>query len=98
MHSVPTIGPRVYSGEEKKLEMKLCKILILVLSLSLTTVGQATTTIHATGLNAPNKIINKPGTEPIVNNPVMQREMQQRDVMTANREARVWAIAKGAAA
>ena len=60
MHSVPTKGPRVYSGEEKKLEMKLCKILILVLSLSLTTVGQATTTIHATGLNAPNKIIKCP--------------------------------------
>lgn len=31
----------------------------------------------------------------IVNNPVMQREMQQRDVMTANRDALVWARAQG---
>lgn len=30
-----------------------------------------------------------------VNNEVMQQEMQQRDVMTANRDKRVWAIAKG---
>ena len=43
----------------------------------------------------PSKIINKPGTGPILNNTVMQREMQIRDVMTANREQRVWAIAKG---
>jgi uncharacterized cupredoxin-like copper-binding protein len=41
------------------------------------------------------KVVDKPGTTPIVNNPVMQREMSQRDVMAANREARVWAIAKG---
>jgi len=34
-------------------------------------------------------------TGPISNNEVMQREMQQRDVMTANRDARVWAVAKG---
>ena len=33
--------------------------------------------------------------EPIFNNTVMQREMQMRDVMTANRDARVWAVAKG---
>ncbi len=31
----------------------------------------------------------------IVNNPVMQREMQQRDVMTANRDQVVWATANG---
>jgi azurin/lysophospholipase L1-like esterase len=43
----------------------------------------------------PGKMINKPGTEPILNNTVMQREMNIRDVMTANRDARVWAIAKG---
>ncbi len=43
----------------------------------------------------PSKIINKPGTGPILNYTVMQREMQIRDVMTANREQRVWAIAKG---
>ena len=30
-----------------------------------------------------------------VNNEVMQQELQQRDVMTANRDKRVWAIAKG---
>ncbi len=30
-----------------------------------------------------------------VNNEVMQQEMQQRDVMTANRDKRVWAVAKG---
>lgn len=30
-----------------------------------------------------------------VNNQVMQQEMQQRDVMTANRDKRVWAVAKG---
>ena len=29
------------------------------------------------------------------NNEVMQQEMQQRDVMTANRDKRVWAVAKG---
>ena len=33
--------------------------------------------------------------EPIFNNTVMQREMAMRDVMTANRDARVWAVAKG---
>ena len=32
--------------------------------------------------------------DPIFNNAVMQREMQIRDVMTANREQRVWAVAK----
>jgi len=31
----------------------------------------------------------------IFNNPVMQREMHQRDVMTANRDALVWARAQG---
>ena len=42
--------------------MKLCKIFVLAFSLfaGLTAVGQATTTIHATGLNAPNKIIKCP--------------------------------------
>jgi hypothetical protein len=34
-------------------------------------------------------------TPKISNNQVMQREMQERDVMTANRDARIWAIAKG---
>ncbi len=34
-------------------------------------------------------------TRVISNNEVMEREMQQRDVMTANRDARVWAVAKG---
>ncbi len=33
--------------------------------------------------------------EPIFNNAVMQREMQQREVMTQNRDARVWAVAAG---
>ena len=33
--------------------------------------------------------------EKIYNNPVMQREMQERDVMTANRDALVWARAEG---
>lgn len=33
--------------------------------------------------------------EPIFNNAVMQREMQMRDVMTANRDQRVWAVAQG---
>ena len=33
--------------------------------------------------------------EPIFNNTVMQREMQMRDVMTANRDQRVWAVANG---
>jgi azurin/glucose/arabinose dehydrogenase len=33
--------------------------------------------------------------DPIFNNAVMQREMHQRDVMTANRDKRVWALAKG---
>ncbi len=33
--------------------------------------------------------------EPIFNNTVMQREMAMRDVMTANRDARVWAVANG---
>jgi len=33
--------------------------------------------------------------EPILNRTVMQREMAIRDVMTANRDARVWAVAKG---
>ena len=33
--------------------------------------------------------------EPIFNNTVMQREMQMRDVMTANRDKRVWAVANG---
>lgn len=41
------------------------------------------------------KQVNKPGTEPILNNTVMQREMQIRDVMTSNRDQRVWAVAKG---
>jgi azurin/lysophospholipase L1-like esterase len=41
------------------------------------------------------KQIDKPGTTPILNNTVMQREMQIRDVMTANRDQRVWAVAKG---
>ncbi|MBL8729052.1 MAG: HEAT repeat domain-containing protein [Planctomycetes bacterium] len=33
--------------------------------------------------------------EPILNRTVMQREMAMRDVMTANRDARVWAVAQG---
>ncbi len=33
--------------------------------------------------------------DPIFNNAVMQREMQQREVMTQNRDARVWAVAAG---
>ena len=33
--------------------------------------------------------------ETFENREVMQREMSQRDVMTANRDARVWAVAKG---
>ena len=33
--------------------------------------------------------------EPILNNTVMQREMQMRNVMTANRDKRVWAVASG---
>lgn len=41
------------------------------------------------------KAVNKPGTTPILNNTVMQREMDIRDVMAANRDARVWALAKG---
>ena len=32
---------------------------------------------------------------PILNRTVMQREMQIRDVMTTNRDARVWAVAQG---
>ena len=31
----------------------------------------------------------------ITNFQVMQEEMTQRDVMTANRDKRVWAVAKG---
>ncbi len=42
-----------------------------------------------------SKTVNKPGTEPILNNTVMQREMEIRDVMTANRDKKVWAVAKG---
>ncbi len=34
-------------------------------------------------------------TPKISNNEVMQREMHERDVMTANRDARIWAVAKG---
>jgi azurin/lysophospholipase L1-like esterase len=41
------------------------------------------------------KQVNKPGTEPILNNTVMQREMEIRDVLTANRDKRVWAVANG---
>jgi azurin/lysophospholipase L1-like esterase len=33
--------------------------------------------------------------EPILNRTVMQREMSMRDVMTQNRDARVWALARG---
>lgn len=33
--------------------------------------------------------------EPILNRTVMQREMEIRDVMTANRDARIWALARG---
>jgi len=35
------------------------------------------------------------GSEKISNNEVMQEEMSQRDVKTANRDLRVWAVAKG---
>ncbi|MBL8735140.1 MAG: HEAT repeat domain-containing protein [Planctomycetes bacterium] len=34
--------------------------------------------------------------EPILNRTVMQREMEIRDVMTANRDARIWSLARGA--
>jgi azurin len=48
---------------------------------------------------APNKsayITDRNAPEPHVSNyKVMQQEMSQRDVMTANRDARVWAVAKG---
>ncbi len=33
--------------------------------------------------------------KPILNRTVMQREMSMRDVMTSNRDARVWAVAQG---
>ncbi|HEU0008327.1 MAG TPA: PVC-type heme-binding CxxCH protein [Verrucomicrobiae bacterium] len=42
------------------------------------------------------QIKNRNAPEPYVSNfKVMQEEMTQRDVLTANREARVWAMAKG---
>lgn len=48
---------------------------------------------------APNKgayITDRNAPEPHVSNyKVMQQEMTQRDVMTANRDARIWAVAKG---
>ena len=41
-------------------------------------------------------ISNREAPEPYVSNyKVMQQEMSQRDVMTANRDQRVWAVAKG---
>ena len=43
---------------------------------------------------APKDASGKEG-EKIFNNPVMQREMHQRDVLTANRDQRVWALAEG---
>ncbi len=43
-----------------------------------------------------NFITDRNAPEPYVSNfKVMQREMSQRDVMTANRDQRVWAIAQG---
>jgi glucose/arabinose dehydrogenase/azurin len=44
---------------------------------------------------APKDANGKTVGDPIFNNAVMQREMQQRDVMTANRDKRVWSLAKG---
>jgi azurin/lysophospholipase L1-like esterase len=37
----------------------------------------------------------KPISDKVLNNTVMQREMQQRDIMTVNRDALVWARAQG---
>jgi glucose/arabinose dehydrogenase/azurin/HEAT repeat protein len=43
-----------------------------------------------------NFITDRNAPEPYVSNfKVMQREMSQRDVMTANRDQRIWAVAKG---
>jgi len=44
---------------------------------------------------APKDASGKEVGEKIYNNPVMMREMQQRDVKTANRDALVWARAQG---
>jgi glucose/arabinose dehydrogenase/lysophospholipase L1-like esterase/azurin len=44
---------------------------------------------------APKDKEGKESGEKIFNNPVMQREMQQRDVLTANRDELVWATALG---
>jgi glucose/arabinose dehydrogenase/azurin/lysophospholipase L1-like esterase len=44
---------------------------------------------------APKGADGKTVGDPIFNNAVMQREMQQRDVITANRDKRVWAVANG---
>lgn len=44
---------------------------------------------------APKDASGKATGEPILNRTVMQREMEMRDVMTRNRDARVWAVAKG---
>ena len=37
----------------------------------------------------------KPGGPKITNYDIMQQEMSQRDVMTANRDKRIWAVVKG---
>ncbi|HET6408704.1 MAG TPA: PVC-type heme-binding CxxCH protein, partial [Chthoniobacteraceae bacterium] len=44
---------------------------------------------------APKDKDGKTIADPIFNNAVMMREMHQRDVMTANRDKRVWALATG---